>query len=660
MEDHRKKAIGLGLTDIDNNLSKYGNATPQEQRDLLDIALAGHQLRYRDMTNSQRRIDSVRLRDYLFNLAGKYKRQADYSANDIFKLGSDMLTPAQLNHLNYKKQVPTKSAEPASTRRSDPAEGGARSEQSGPQQQDGPSPDYSPLSSVDEDVLRRGAGADGPVQALHLAGRTNSQIPTESPATAAYDTESTTEDSAKATLNKVPDSSRKVETPAIAAGRVGTLRAETPSGTDRISSMPPRTLSVPPGRGSLPSPPSRKNALAPKPSLLGKTAPAPKNQQGQMTAMPVPPLKEVIPTPTTSSPQSSVPQPRTSVSGKKRLASGNDLPTTSPQKRQKPTAPPLHPREITGMPAPLPLTRAIEGPFNLASGMPRLPHLITYLNSPSNHSIHSRLERMRTKIGKTTAEYCRGCPGDAHGKPAVVPNPSERLKKLYEIIFGQNAAGSWKNGAKHIYNEWYGNRGILDAVIGAAVFDMVFTKPVPWGTPWDEIERFRASGHAPYFKEAARLAGWKDVSQDFLILRAAELQIDDTQFQNSTIRPIAKDLAEELEVFIRPQLDVLGFRRPEDTAELPYWNEQSAGLTDIFTEALIARGQMDVAPAEFRYTWIPSGRKFDDDIMIHEPKTSGVTSLSTSPLVDCKVRPEDDWHIVAKASGFLSILVHRE
>lgn len=609
MEDHRRKAIVLGLEDIDNNLAKYRDTKPPQQKELLNQVLADQQLQWLDKTNTHRRIDGAKLRDFLCKLAGNNKVQPDTPSGDIFKIGSDMLKPAQLAYLHYVKQAAGTDTSgvlgPVSPHQKESSGKGGSKHRIGRQQQDGPSPDFSPLSSVDEDVLREGAALNEKVPALQLVGDTGVETLAEQSGTSV-------DNSATPVVEASKDPSpadAQVNTSSVAVEVTRSQRVETPSNDVHSNSAPTPSSSTAPA------------------ASIAATAYSP-HQDAALTSS-------------------------TSALGSKRPSADTETSSTPASKRQKRSAAPLHPREITGMPIAIPPSLDFGGTIDLTDGLPRPPHTIPRLSTPYNDQVELKLSKMRCKMAHASTTYGQASENGLNAKPAHVARPTERLKQLYLILFGQNAVGSWKDCARHIHDGHVSGYELLQGVLGAAVWDMVFCRPVPWGTPWDEIERFRTSGHAPYYKEAARSLGLDSANQDFIILRAAELQINDPSFQNATVRPVAKDLAEELDSFLRPQLEVLTLVHPNDSASIPFWNKMSAGLTDFFTEALILRGQLDVSPSEFRYTWITSGREFDWEYMTHRPDTSGYVSFSTTPLIECRVRPDSEWYVVAKATGFL-------
>lgn len=636
----RDKAIVIGLTDIDSDMGKYEGKKPGEQKARLEVALdrAGLSLTMKDELHNKVPVDGTRLRAWLLATGKQYKSEGDW-VGDIFQNGSMMVTEAYREKLGYTKQmVPTALPQvPFSSfpLLPEPGEDQNLALKAPFPGDDAASPEFSPLSSSQsEGTLAQEEAAINKMREVQTGMVPGLHEPSEELTTPSRMNMKATVPDETADLQAESSQLRPAEPPLTSC--VANLTAN-----EGMTQDPPSTNTQVFQSTIVPNPAASRQGDTPSgenQSLLAA--------QGLVAELTLPSHDVALASDFPSSER-----------GKRRPGVHELL--APDQKRQKRVAESINSREVTGMPAPIPEGTTIEMLIDLEEGLPRPPHMIPNLKSPANRNIDDRLDTMKTKISKVGSGYCRQSVAGLDTKPALVPMPTERLRHLYMILFGQNEFGSWRACADHVLREAYDGSVFLEGVIGAAVYDMVFARPVPWGSPWDEIERFKTSGRAPYYTEAAKDLGLEHSNQDYLILRAAELQIGDPRFQNSIIRPIAKNLAEELAMFLYPQLEAMGISNSQRLPGLAFWNKTSAGLVDIFTEGLIVRGQLEVAPSQYRYSWILSGEKYDEETMNHEPMVeaqAGEVSFSITPLVECKQKPSSEWHVVSKAAGQLKVL----
>lgn len=150
-----------------------------------------------------------------------------------------------------------------------------------------------------------------------------------------------------------------------------------------------------------------------------------------------------------------------------------------------------------------------------------------------------------------------------------------------------------------------------------------------------------------------------DLQPRVLIYKPAQVQVSDPNFQRSTIRPIAISLAAKLSIILIPQPRAFGIQRPREGTHDAFKNRMSAALTDIFTEALIVRGQIQVAASEFNLIWFPTGSQYDEETMIVAPPNRGDHGEIAFCVVPCPMfieSPEREWLVASKAFAFRKVI----
>ncbi|GIZ43406.1 hypothetical protein CKM354_000663400 [Cercospora kikuchii] len=197
---------------------------------------------------------------------------------------------------------------------------------------------------------------------------------------------------------------------------------------------------------------------------------------------------------------------------------------------------------------------------------------------------------------------------DAKASMSHSPNPD--LAALYARVLPRPNIGSWKDRAMRLMNDGLDLDYWLNACAGAAIYEEVLTKPVPWRTPQQLLGDMK---HAKwYFERLIRALGVRDDhlgNIEYILFRAGEQQIQEgSDFEREYISPVAEELAVNFMMLLVQQIK---HARPDVQIPEPALESAKSSYTEVFKDALFLRGRCEVGPDDFDFVWEPPMAKFD-------------------------------------------------
>lgn len=276
------------------------------------------------------------------------------------------------------------------------------------------------------------------------------------------------------------------------------------------------------------------------------------------------------------------------------------------------------------------------------------------------------LNGVRGKITDAISFYQADSKAPKPLKAALVSNPEPGLECIYATFFASEPGRSWRMEANRFLKAPIPGGRFLEGLVGAALHEMVFMQPLPWKGASDWFDTLQPI--APYWNHTIKRkgkfqihervvplvtsSGNKEFLLEGLVWEGQKKQLGSATFQNRTIMPIAKALAEQLEMALQPQLESLGISGGRAMADDKFWNNASANLTEVFMEALSLKGALAATPLEVEFSWVPVGRTFDDATMDRPlgspPNSAGIVARATTPLLKYKcvgVDGLDEWEV---------------
>ncbi|KXT06839.1 hypothetical protein AC578_7133, partial [Pseudocercospora eumusae] len=194
----------------------------------------------------------------------------------------------------------------------------------------------------------------------------------------------------------------------------------------------------------------------------------------------------------------------------------------------------------------------------------------------------------------------------------IVTAPSVRLRRLYDRLFGD----SWKDLAESFLQGRGKAEKLLQGLIGAAVYEVVYSAQLPWDSP---LAIFEKLGVDTLYLSSTMRACELAMPFESLIWRSAVQKIEDASFQQERIRPVADKLANELFAILKHQLTILGI----DTSprhRIESRNLRVKDLSAVFQAALVLKGTLEAAPQDFDILWIQAGSPIEHMTMMSTPQ----------------------------------------
>ncbi|KAM3420511.1 hypothetical protein BST61_g3778 [Cercospora zeina] len=207
---------------------------------------------------------------------------------------------------------------------------------------------------------------------------------------------------------------------------------------------------------------------------------------------------------------------------------------------------------------------------------------------------------------RTVASIVNESIGLADAPRSLMRDPDQSTGRLYRRMFAADDA-SWSDNANRFLSEGENTAEVLFCgLVGAALFDRVWSKPVPWQTAQD-LE----SGWSDALEIAHRLqssAENKWPLEYFIYQISADRLKDGGIFDAKRIQPLAREHAESMLMALMPQCMHMN-------PKLRIQESVRAGLleslTFLFANALKLRGRLEADPANYEYLWPHSGMKFE-------------------------------------------------
>ncbi|GIZ43391.1 hypothetical protein CKM354_000661900 [Cercospora kikuchii] len=255
---------------------------------------------------------------------------------------------------------------------------------------------------------------------------------------------------------------------------------------------------------------------------------------------------------------------------------------------------------------------------------------------------------MMSKI-RTIASIIDEDTGLTKTPPSLMPDPDRTTSCLYERMFCANNA-SWRDNANIFLSKGSNTvEVLLSGLIGAALYDRVWSQPLPWQTAQDFLAEW---------SDALPIAhDWQQYTQNKLPLEFFIFQIsadrlkDESDFDLKRIQPLAREHAESVFMSLIPQLRHMNARLNiqdrlrQDVLEL---------LTELFANALKVRGRLEAAPADYEYIWPHSGTEFErwrmKEVRGHD-QGGNVVERTMACLIPA-IRMQDPARIMTKAQVF--------
>ncbi|KAK4506453.1 hypothetical protein PRZ48_000185 [Zasmidium cellare] len=266
------------------------------------------------------------------------------------------------------------------------------------------------------------------------------------------------------------------------------------------------------------------------------------------------------------------------------------------------------------------------------------------------------MDRLESSIQRVCGFYCfhNDAFSAAASTSVVVSDPEPALERIYETFFGSEIDKSWRVEAKAALRDPVHGFEFFKGILGAAVHEMVLSKPLPWDTASNWFDKLQPV--APYWNAAMKRMGCKNFELDDIVWSGLRAQIDSATFKNRVLMPRAKILADQLELVLSPQLRLSGITGSKEFSHTEFWNNSSANLTQMFMDALILKYHLEASPFEYEFRWPSAGVEFNfeemDTPIGSQPFDKGIVAKATTPILmtRCYVYGKK-WCVHCKAQG---------
>ncbi|KAI6913759.1 hypothetical protein KC318_g1138 [Hortaea werneckii] len=235
---------------------------------------------------------------------------------------------------------------------------------------------------------------------------------------------------------------------------------------------------------------------------------------------------------------------------------------------------------------------------------------------------------------------------DDSAESAFVQRPSQELEELYSQVFGSKEwRAAWLNRLNRQEPCIYRMPMVLDALMGAMIHREVFQKE----TPWDVEQNLRSRmGYAVKALEEAM--GDRGHSFRNVVKHAQFKLYDSKEFQDETIEPYARKIADSLAMTLVPHL-IAQKKHQYPNADAHFFeapcssDEWVRKLREVFKFALILHGKINGAnDATYEYIWFKPGSIWDGqqrsvDVPHDFPRKSYEVILTWLPAIKVEYLP---------------------
>ena len=122
------------------------------------------------------------------------------------------------------------------------------------------------------------------------------------------------------------------------------------------------------------------------------------------------------------------------------------------------------------------------------------------------------------------------------------------------------------------------------------------------------------------------------------VWQVARNEVLDCGFQEKTIAPVARDLANDFMMTMTEKFEKLGAKVPAGMDAKPFWDRRTKDVEGIFLKALILKGLMMVAPDYYYCFWPISGSELNRDRMEELYANDGIRMVMWCVTPGFKVR----------------------
>ncbi|KAI7222238.1 hypothetical protein KC333_g1260 [Hortaea werneckii] len=238
---------------------------------------------------------------------------------------------------------------------------------------------------------------------------------------------------------------------------------------------------------------------------------------------------------------------------------------------------------------------------------------------------------------------------------AFVQQPSQELEELYSQVFGSKEwRAAWLDRLNRQEPCIYRMPMVLSCLIGATIHREVFQKETPW-----DVEQNLRSGIGYAVKALEEAMGDRGHSFRNVVKHAQFKLYDSKEFQDETIEPYARKIADSLAMTLVPHL-IAQKKHQYPNAEAHFFeapctsDEWVRKLRDVFKFALILHGKINGAnDATYEYIWFKPGSIWDGqqrsvDVPVGFPRKSYEVILTWLPAIKVEylpgtIRPEAEF-----------------
>ncbi|KAI7313603.1 hypothetical protein KC315_g11601 [Hortaea werneckii] len=238
---------------------------------------------------------------------------------------------------------------------------------------------------------------------------------------------------------------------------------------------------------------------------------------------------------------------------------------------------------------------------------------------------------------------------------AFVQQPSQELEELYSQVFGSKEwRAAWLDRLNRQEPCIYRMPMVLSCLIGATIHREVFQKETPW-----DVEQNLRSGIGYAVKALEEAMGDRGHSFRNVVKHAQFKLYDSKEFQDETIEPYARKIADSLAMTLVPHL-IAQKKHQYPNAEAHFFeapcvsDEWVRKLREVFKFALILHGKINGAnDATYEYIWFKPGSIWDGqqrsvDVPVGFPRKPYEVILTWLPAIKVEylpgtIRPEAEF-----------------
>ncbi|KAK3722635.1 hypothetical protein LTR37_002205 [Vermiconidia calcicola] len=259
-------------------------------------------------------------------------------------------------------------------------------------------------------------------------------------------------------------------------------------------------------------------------------------------------------------------------------------------------------------------------------------------------TISKDMNAIWTTIQSNSSKLINGANANGGRHATWSRDPDEDLGTMYQLLFGSE----WKEAA-FVLSRTHSIKAVdvVEACMAAAIHKWVFLEKVPWDGPEQIIKK--SSDEEIYYDQVLKESG-SAVSHSDIVWQAHRMRVVDSNFQETTIRPIAEEHARNFMHAIGPQLSLLKIEKADETSEA-WWRRRIQDMAGIFTKAMALKGLMQASPGEFRFDWVKHGGELDAETMedLYGNEAHREVAWCVAPAVRSRSGAEDEWEVVCRA-----------